>query len=433
MNLSQLRKRISIVVGVVLCVGVTSLGAGLYLRFRTTQRIPAPQFPEPVRVDSVAEFLKLAGLLLRERKAEQAIVAYRQVLAAKPDSVEAQFGLAKGELLAGRGDVAAREFERVAELDPRHGAALLELAILYSQRRSTWQESARRYRSYLSVVPADAQAQLGLARVLAWEGKAAEASELYSRTEVVRLMTPADERDAVFSLLKLRRYGEAEVLLKKLLSRTPGDIGLTSHLAAIYAQRRDWPNALPLYRTLLAARPNDPRLNLTYGSCLLAARNYREALGPLRQAVSAMPDSGEAGLMYARALKGDGDLKRAAKEFERVLPQYSADARTQREYADLMLERRQYGKAVRYYRAAEQLGLRDERLVAGLGGALNAGHRYREAIPYMEATNKRAPTARRSLDLARAYARTGRKAEALAMLTKAESESRDEQPRRKVD
>ena len=55
-------------------------------------------------------------------------------------------------------------------------------------------------------------------------------------------------------------------------------------LASLYASRKDWGHALPLYRGLLQERPNDARLNLTYGLGLLATSNYASAQGPLGKA-----------------------------------------------------------------------------------------------------------------------------------------------------
>src|SRR5258706_135076 len=68
------------------------------------------------RAENVAAQLRAGSAHLARGEVEQAILAYRRVLALGP-SLEAQLGLAEGELRAGREEIAAREFERVLALD----------------------------------------------------------------------------------------------------------------------------------------------------------------------------------------------------------------------------------------------------------------------------------------------------------------------------
>lgn len=418
MSVEDLRKVLAVGLLVVACVVCLSLAGAWHLRWKSSHAPPRNDTADAAA--SPQESLQAAAALLQERKAEQAIVAFRQVLAAHPDSVEAQLGIARGEYLAGREEDAAREYERALEMEPRHPAALLELALIYSHRRETWPRSESRYREYLELKPGDAQAQLGLARVLAWQRHAEEAAGIFARSDVLKLMTAADERLHAFALMKLKRMDEAEPVLRKILAREPDDMESVEQLAAVYASRRQWDTALPLYRRLLEARPNDAQLNLIYGQGLLAQRRYKEALGPLGKAAGMMPASGEAGLAHARAWKGAGDLKKASKEFERILPRLRTDAQLVREYADLMLERKKYGEAARYYREAERLGLRDDRLNVSMAGALMGSRKYKEAVPYLEQAYRQSPTPRRAMDLAKAYSKAGRKEEARLLLAEVE-------------
>src|SRR5262249_36574095 len=138
----------------------------------------------------------------------------------------------------------------------------------------------------------------------------------------------------------------------------------------LYASRQDWDRALPLLRELLRERPDAPGVNLTYGVGLLTTGDPRAALEPLARARNAMPSNREAGLAYARALRGVKDYKASANEYARVMPWYRADVAVVREYADLLLEKRDYPKAESYYRDAYDMGLRDVRLLVSYSGAL---------------------------------------------------------------
>jgi tetratricopeptide (TPR) repeat protein len=362
-----------------------------------------------------AQALIAARKELNEGQVEQALVNFREALSLNPQSLAAQLGLAEGEYTAGREEIAAKEYWRALQLDNQNRSALLALARIHSHHAQTWPQAASDYRNYLKQNPGDAHASLGLARVLAWQGRSAEAAMLFERSDVAPLMTDVDQRDYAFALIKMKRDTQAVAVLRTQLAKRPGDSELSLQLADIYAAHRSWSAALPIYRDLLAKRSGDPSLNLSYGLDLLATGHYQAALEPLDRARTAMPANGEAGLAYARAMKGTGNLKKAVKEYERVLPRFEGDTSVVREYADVLLEEKDYQKSARYYGIAYNQGLRDDRLLAGYAGSLSGAGKYKEALPYLEELRRRnaAPTV--TLKLARVLAWQGRAAEA-AML-----------------
>jgi tetratricopeptide (TPR) repeat protein len=125
-------------------------------------------------------------------------------------------------------------------------------------------------------------------------------------------------------------------------------------------------------------------------------------------------------LAYARALRGAGDLKGADAQFERVVPLLGANAPVEREYGDLLVERKRYSEAVGYYRRALDHGLKDDRLLAGIAGALSASGKPGEALPYLEEAYALRPGDRLGLELARLYRRLGRNDRALEVLAEIE-------------
>ena len=137
-----------------------------------------------------------------------------------------------------------------------------------------------------------------------------------------------------------------------------------------------------------------------------------------------MPSNAEAGLALARALRGAGDLKKADGQFERLMPLLDADASVEREYADLLMQRKNHGKAVAYYRRALDHGLKDERLLAGLAGALSADGKPREALPYLEEAYATRRSDRLAFDLAQLYRRLGQNERALQLLATIERGTR---------
>ena len=406
-----------IVFGIVV---VVCFGYGGYLR-RTHRTLPkSPTTASLLPTETLDSLLRVGTLNLESKHVEQALIAYRKALTLAPNSIGAQLGVARSELMAGRESVSAREYERVLALDGVNATALLQLARIYAHQRETWGRSEEKYKAYLRVEPNDAAAQLDLARVLVWERKHKAAVEMFSKDAVRRLLTIPDQKNYAFALVQTNGSREAEILLKRLVVQLPGDNEVKLQLASIYASRRDWAAALPLYETLLRQSPDDARLNLTYGLGLLSTKQYRAATGPLEKARRLMPSNDEAGLGYARALKGSGNLKKAAQEFGRIA-MTSGDAGVVREYADLLLEKHDYRGAEKFYKQALQLGLRDPRLLLGLAGALRANGKHKEALPYLEEAYATQPSDRVAFELASTLQKVGQRKEALSVLARIEN------------
>ncbi|MEW5975744.1 MAG: tetratricopeptide repeat protein [Acidobacteriota bacterium] len=416
------RKTIQTLIIIAGTVLTLSFGFGAFLLFRAHRpSLSVQQESGASATSQLDELLRQGAEHLRSHRTEQAIVAYRQALAHSPRSLEAQLGIAQGELLAGREDAAIGEYQRALRLDAGNLLALRQLAGLYSHQFTAWKQSEEMFRQYLSLKPDDAEGQLGLARVLAWQGKSQEAVSWFSREPVLTLMTSQDRRDFAFALVKSGQADRAEPLLNQLLRERPRDFDLRLQLASLYASRKAWDRALPLYRDLLKERPRDTRLLMTYGLGLLAVKDYEAASRPLETACRTASRPPEACLGYARALKGMGKLKPAAREFDQVMPHYERDASITREFADLLLEKRDYRGSEKTYKQAYELGLRDDALLIGLAGALRGNGKSREALPYLEEAYRRRPTDRLAFELAKLYQKLGRNDRALELLEQIES------------
>jgi Flp pilus assembly protein TadD len=408
-----LRATLVAILALFLLIVVGSFVFGIRLLYWQPQAPQGTLMPR-LAPEEISARLRAADEHLRRGEAEQAILTYRELLAVAP-SLNGQLGLARGELLAGRQDVAAQEFERAVALDPRNPTALLELARIYSRRAPSWPDAERRYRAYITERPDDAQAQLDLGRLLIWQGKALGGVELLAQPSVQKLMTSQDKREYAFALVKAGREGEAQPILEGISSQGKDDDAMLQ-LAGLHASRGQWSLALPLYRRVSDHRPADPQVNRAYGLGLLAAGDAAGALLPLEKAVDSAPQDGEAALGYARALRQTGDLKKASQVFDRAISKFETDAGVNREYGDLLLQRREYGKARSYYRRAMSLGLRDDRILVSLGACYSATDEPREAVPLLEEAYRQKPSDRLALDLAKLYKRVGRSDRALEML-----------------
>src|SRR6516162_8304089 len=237
---SRMRARWFIHRGLILfgtVVGVSFGYAAYLMQFRRTS-------PEIHMATSsgqiIPNLVRTAALHLQSRHVEQALVVYRQALTLDPNSIDAQLGVARGELIAGRETVAAQEYERVLSLDRGNLTALQQLARIYSHKPDTWNLAEGKYREFLNLKPDDVASRLELARVLVWERKPRETVEMFSPDNVRRQMTFEDQKEYAFALVQIGRSSEGETLLKKLTAERPKDSAVQLQLAAIYAARRDW-------------------------------------------------------------------------------------------------------------------------------------------------------------------------------------------------
>ncbi|MBN1510903.1 MAG: sulfatase-like hydrolase/transferase [Phycisphaerae bacterium] len=105
-----------------------------------------------------------AGLLLLQKREEEAATEFARALQINADDVEARLGL--GQIAAQRGDFdnAHAQFERILQREPKNIRALHALGILHA-RQKNWDEAARLFREVLAINPNHQRAKQDLERV----------------------------------------------------------------------------------------------------------------------------------------------------------------------------------------------------------------------------------------------------------------------------
>jgi tetratricopeptide (TPR) repeat protein len=215
-----------------------------------------------------------AWLSLGEVEAESApadaIAAYDRAAALLPN--DSDIHLDSGNLLEKTGNLAGAEqrFQRAAEMGNRQGMLRL-INVLIQQKRypdaTTWLQK------YITQDPQDASARVDLARLLASNGKVADA---------IAVLQPA--------------------------AGSAGDRNATRELAQLYLQNKQYALAAPLYQQLLSTNANDAQLHAGLGVSLLYQLKYADAEQQLLQAVKLKPD-------YAEAYDSLADAARENKHY----------------------------------------------------------------------------------------------------------------------
>jgi len=344
-------------------------------------------------------------------KTAEAITAYKKAVALDPKWFEAQQNL--GLALAKSGDLsaAAAALKTAVTLKPIVGSqqalAAAWLSLAQVTEESQPQEALAAYQKAAELDPANAEAQLGVARMADRAGNAAAAEQQYLK------LAAAGNNDSIESLislyLKQERFSDAETWLHKYLAANPQntaaqlqlgklqaaegktqeaistlepiykaspDPRIARELAGLYLETKQYAPAGDLLRPLIAQSPNDAQLYVDYGSALMHQLKYAEAQAVLLKAVQLKSD-----LVGAYS-----DLAYAAeqnKNYELTIRVLDARAKLQPETAaTLFLRATAYDNLRMYKPAAANYKL----FLAAAGGKFpdqefQARHRLKAILP----------------------------------------------------
>jgi Flp pilus assembly protein TadD len=229
-----------------------------------TQLKPTSQVAE----GQARAWLSLAHLL-EAGKPGEAIAAYHQAAALRPNDLEPH--LAAGLLLEKDSKFAdaEQEYKQALTIDPSSSDAIIGLANIYMRGRR-FPDAEAQLRKVVAAHPEQTSAHVQLGRVLAAEGK---------------------NDDAIAEL-------------QSALKMNPAEASLQRDLAELYTLAGKNDQAEAAYRSLLVARPNDPELHHSLGVSLLKQKKMPEAQKEFLETVRLNPG-------FAA---GYGDLAFAASE-----------------------------------------------------------------------------------------------------------------------
>jgi tetratricopeptide (TPR) repeat protein len=290
-----------------------------------------------------------AGACYAAGRPAAAITIYRAWLARAPEDRAARLEVAR--LLTEAGDLAAAEAEYDRLLAA--GAPAAESASLRKARADVraWQgrldAAIADYRALVAERPGDAEAWLGLGLAHRWRGDLAEAEEVLARAvaadpasepaatalaelraspawrarraEAERAAHPDDPARwaaAAEALAGAERFFEAETMLEQARGRFPGDGRFAERQASL-------------------AREKDARL--------------RAQLAEARAALAADAGDDAARLEAARTLADLGDMRGAAREYERHLERRPEDTTARRQLARVLSWAGDYRRALAVY------------------------------------------------------------------------------------
>jgi len=286
----------------------------------------------------------------------EARAAYQDAVDRDPKSehgMAAQQRLAVLDLRAGETAAASRRINELLAIAPDDSSALLMRAgILFAEGR--FDEVIADLRGVLRRMPANQRALLLLAQTYVQKNEPTLAKDTYRQLLAVQ----SDSAEGLLGLAGLqaadREFGEAEVLLRRLVADRPDDIVAAGRLVdvlmlqdktaeaeqearrmaalaneagsgdyalgRVLAQKRDFGAAADAFRTSVAERPGDPLPLEGLVQSLLAAGKQQDAFEALRGQI----EGGKGDGIFARYLLGQlhaqaGNRTEAVRYLEEVI------------------------------------------------------------------------------------------------------------------
>jgi tetratricopeptide (TPR) repeat protein len=239
----------------------------------------------------------LGIVLLRQKRAGEAVPLLREAAGQKPKEYRPRFYLAEALLASGDPAGAEEQYKLALEIDPKAAAAEVGLA-----RAMVWQDrlddAAPHFRKAAELDAEFKDALLELAEIYEKEKRPTEAIALY---EQFPENSAAQERLGEL-LLESRRYEEAIPRLESAVQKDPTSANLAALAAAyLFSNQRD--KALPLLDKSVAAEGGNYDLRMMYGRALRDQKRYPEAARQFHESVKLKSDSREAwnelaGMLY---------------------------------------------------------------------------------------------------------------------------------------
>lgn len=246
--------------------------------------------------------LKLGETLLAAARIEEANEVYKGILKDHPDAAEAYYGLGRVHAARGEQGAAAENYRKACELFPAYGAAHYGLAVAYRKlgRIGDAQEQGDIHERSPYIVPPVADPLRDELRAL---DRSAE--NLLERG---------------VQLEQVGRVDDAIAETEKALELDPGLVKARVNLLILYAKTGNAQKAEEQYKAILASNPDEfPDAYYNYGVLLANEGRFEEAAKAFRKTVAMAPNNDAAHNNLGYLLEREGKLSEAASEYRKAI------------------------------------------------------------------------------------------------------------------
>lgn len=301
-----------------------------------------------------------AQTAVQQKDFDTAAKDYEQFLAKKPDDATAHFDLGYVYTALNRADDAKTQYEKAIALDPKMGAAYLNLGLTLLQTSPA--DAVDPLQHAVDLLPDQARPKFLLATALERRGKLNDAIAQYRAAEKL------DANDF--------------------------DTHLALGLALLHSNRL--PDAQKEFRAALALQPDSPdsdEAHLGLGQCLIAQKQYQPGIAELASYLKNHPNDAHIRVERAAALVDLGQLDEAMAELDRAASQGPENTDALELRARIYFAKKQFASAVPPLKQAVFLAPQNANFRALLGHAFLQSKDYPDAVSQLLQANKLDPSA----------------------------------------
>lgn len=295
---------------------------------------------------------------------------------------EAQLRLEDGDYYG-----AARLFAEAAEAAPENPTLLLAQAdaLLRAEDESG---ALRVAEAALERFPKDIELLLFLGNFYFTSDETDKAIEYFQRAYD---LNPEHEGGAFHLIIAITRSGDfdrAITLLKGMLVTRPEFPAAELMLARIYREKGDFAAAETTLNHLIRSEPELDTPLLEMGTLYESRNDGEKAIGYYRAALKLNPENLGVRHHLARLHVQQGDLAAALTELDEILRQNPGDLEARRKVGLIRLERKEYGEAIRVFRALIESAPELDQVRFYLGTAYERLGDLEGALPHFEAVSQ---------------------------------------------
>ncbi|QJR12640.1 Beta-barrel assembly-enhancing protease [Usitatibacter rugosus] len=290
--------------------------------------------------------------LFQSGRLDAAEVAWRALLAARPDDPQAlhMLGLilartgraAEGRALvdrsierdrrnpaflnnramllaeAGRFVDAERDARRAVQLDPLFVAGWIQLGSVL-RRQDRLEEATAAFRRASTVDPRSSEAHVGLGNVLRARGDIPGARAAYAAALALDPRNPSAHYNLGNLQMEANELAAAEGSFRATLARAPQNSLAMNNLGVILTRTGRAGEAIPVLEQGVRIAPGNPEVLTSLGLALQGEGRVADAIARYREALTARPGFAPALNNWGNALKDGGDLVGAAERFDQAI------------------------------------------------------------------------------------------------------------------
>jgi putative PEP-CTERM system TPR-repeat lipoprotein len=344
-------------------------------------------------VDLGQEVLQADVLLvlakLKEQQYDEAIAASEALEQRRPDSPVA-FNLTGLALLAqGKREEARARFETALELDPKFTTALVNLARVEVAGQDL-DAAQGQYRRVLEQDPKNLAALLGMAAlaelrkddagILEWLNKAQDANAAATQPGILLTRYYIDRQE----------YLKALTIANDIGARFPDNADVLEMLGRAQTLADQPASAIRTFDQILQKRPEDPRIHYLKGGAQWKTEDYAAARRSFERAIAEQPDFLDARVALASVLVAAEDYPEALKVARGLQQDYADQPLGYRIEGTIQMAARSPADAIAAFKQALDMQPSAE-LVRQLAEAYSRANRSADAIATLKDWAARAP------------------------------------------